>query len=110
MNNIDNRSEKLEQAISREAAMFFEREGNRSTLITVTRTVLTKRGNGATLFISVFPSDKEKAAMDFVSRNLGELRKVLKERIRSRMIPSLRAVPDHGEQTRDEINRLLREE
>ena len=109
MNNNDNRTEKLEQAITREAAMFFEREGNKTALITVTRTILTKRGNGATLFISVFPTDKEKAAMDFVTRNLGELRKALKERIRSRMIPSLRAVPDHGEQTRDEINRLLKD-
>jgi ribosome-binding factor A len=105
----DNHNEKMEKAITREAAMFFEREGNRTTLITVTRTVLTKRGNGATLFISVFPSDKEKAALDFVNRNLGELRRDLREKIRSRAIPSLRVVADHGEQTRDEINRLLME-
>lgn len=106
---IRNHNEKLEEAITRESAMFFEREGNKTALITVTRTVLTKRGNGATLFISVFPVDKETAAMDFVSRNLGELRKALRERIQSRAIPSLKAVPDHGERTRDEINKLLKE-
>lgn len=106
---IRNHNEKLESAISREAAVFFEREGNRSTLITVTHTVLTKRGNGATLFISVFPVDKEKAALDFVHRNLGALRTVLKERIRSRAIPTLRVIPDHGEQAREDINRLLKE-
>lgn len=106
---IRNHNEKLETAISREAAMFFEREGNRQALITVTHTVLTKRGNGATLFISVFPVDKEKAALDFVHRNLGELRRVLREKIQSRSIPSLRVVPDHGEQARDHINALLKE-
>ena len=106
---IRNHNEKLEQAIVREAAMFFEREGNKTALITVTNVVLTKRGNGATLFISVFPSDKEKPALDFVNRNLGELRKVLREKIRSRAIPSFKVVADHGEQTRDEINRLLKE-
>ncbi len=106
---IRNHNEKLEQAITREAAMFFEREGNRSALITVTHTILTKRGNGATLFVSVFPPDKEKPALDFVNRSLGELRRVLRERIRSRAIPSLRVIADHGEQARDEINRLLKE-
>ncbi len=106
---IRDHNEKLENAITREAAMFFEREGNRQALITVTHTVLTKRGNGATLFISVFPENKEKAALDFVNRNLGELRRVLREKIRSRAIPSLRVIPDHGEQQRDHINALLKE-
>ena len=71
-------NEKLATAITREASSFFGREGNRTALITVTRTILTKRGNGATLCISVFPVNKEKAALDFVNRNLGELRSVLK--------------------------------
>ncbi len=106
---IRDHNEKMESAISREAAMFFEREGNKTALITVTHTVLSKRGNGATLFISVFPEDKEKAALDFVNRNLGELRKVLREKIRSRAIPSFKVVADHGEQTRDHINQLLKE-
>ena len=106
---IRDHNEKMEAAISREAAMFFEREGNKTAIITVTRTLLSKRGNGATLFISVFPEDKEKAAMDFVNRNLGELRTVLREKIRSRAIPSFKVVADHGEQTRDHINRLLKE-
>lgn len=106
---IRDHNEKLENAITREAAMFFEREGNRQALITVTHTVLTKRGNGATLFISVFPENKERAALDFVQRNLGELRKVLREKIRSRAIPSLKIIADHGEQQRDHINALLKE-
>jgi ribosome-binding factor A len=106
---IRDHNEKMEKAITRETSEFFLREGNRQALITVTRTVLTKRGNGATLFISVFPVEKEKAALDFVHRNLGELRKVLREKIRSRAIPSLVVIPDHGEQERDHINRLLKE-
>lgn len=105
----ENHDQKLEEAITREAAMFFKREGNGNSLITVTRTLLSKRGNGATLYISVFPVDKEKAALDFVNRNLGELRNDLRKRIKSRVIPTLTAKPDHGERTRDEINRLLRE-
>ncbi len=109
MEKRDNHTEKLESAITREAAMFFEREGNRTALITVTKTILTKRGNGATLFVSVFPEDKEKAGLDFVERNLGELRHVLKEKIRSRAIPTLRVVPDHGEKERDHIRNLLKE-
>ena len=102
-------NEKLATAITREASSFFGREGNRTALITVTRTVLTKRGNGATLCISVFPINKEKAALDFVNRNLGELRSVLKEKIRARAIPTLQVVADHGEQAREEINKLLEE-
>lgn len=106
---IRNHNEKLEQAITREAAVFFERESNKSALITVTQTILTKRGNGATLFISVFPADKEKTALDFINRNLGELRSYLRSRIKSRAIPSFKVIADHGEQARDEINRLLKE-
>lgn len=106
---MKNHNEKLESAITKEASAFFEREGNRTALITVTRTILTKRGNGATLFISVFPENKEKSALDFINRNLGELRIVLKEKIRSRAIPTLRVIADHGEQNREEINKLLME-
>ena len=106
---MENHNEKFEKAITREAAQYFEREGNHSSLITVTRTILTKRGNGATLFISVFPTDKEKAALDFIQRSLGDLRKVLREKIRARSIPSLRIVADHGEQERENILRLLKE-
>jgi len=109
MNSNNNHTQKLEEAITREAAMFFEREGNRNSLITITRTELSKRGNGATLFISVFPTDKEKAALDFIKRHLGELRTYLRERIKSRMIPTFRVVADHGEQHRGEIYRLLNE-
>lgn len=104
-----NHNEKLEEVITREAAMFFEREGNRNSLITITRTELTPKGNGATLFVSVFPIDKEKAALDFIRRNLGELRTYLKARIRSRAIPTLRIESDHGELERDKINQLLRD-
>ncbi len=104
-----NHNEKMEESIKKEAAIFFEREGNRTALITVTQVVLTKRGNGATLYISVFPTNKEKAAMDFVQRNLGDLRRALRDKISSRAIPSLRIAPDHGEQEREKINNLLKE-
>ncbi len=109
MNNNPNRNEKLEAAITKEASYFFEREGNRNSLITITRTILSKRGTGATLFVSVFPIEKEKAALDFIHRNLGELRKYLREQIRARNIPTLHIESDHGELARDEINRLLKE-
>lgn len=109
MQDKSNHNEKLEEAISREAAMFFEREGNRSALITVTKTILTKRGNGATLFVSIFPENKEKAGLDFVQRNLGELRSVLREKIKSKSIPTLRVIPDHGEKERDHIRNLLKD-
>ena len=103
-------NEKLAEAITREASMFFEREGNQTALITVTRTLLTKRGNGATLCISVFPETKEKAALEFITRNLGELRTELKRKIRSRAIPTLSIIADHGEQNRQEILKLLAED
>ena len=104
-----NHNEKLETLLAREAAIFFEREGNKTALITVTRVLLSKRGNGATMYVSAFPADKEKAVFDFINRNLSELREYLRERIKSRNIPRFQVVADHGEQVREDINRLLKQ-
>lgn len=91
------------------AALFLERESNRTSLITVTDCSASSDLKRATLFISVLPVSEEAKALEFVHRNLGALRKSLKEKMPMKMIPFLEVKIDQGEKNRQKIDELSRE-
>ncbi|MEK7106485.1 MAG: ribosome-binding factor A, partial [Patescibacteria group bacterium] len=69
------RGEKIANHIRELAALFIEREAGVTSLITVTRVLLSPDNKKAKIMISVLPREKEDAAYGFVRRNLGDLRK-----------------------------------
>lgn len=106
MPNSDNA--KIEKELARLAATFFERESNRDALITVTRAEVGRGWKTATIFISVLPTEKEKAALDFLMRLRSELRTYIKEHMRSRAIPFMSVEIDQGEKARQHIDEISR--
>jgi len=101
------RSEKITNHIKELAATFIEREAGPTSLITVTRVVLSPDNKKAKIMISVLPREKENAAYGFIKRNLGELRIHIKKGLKINPIPFLEVEIDEGEKNRQRIDELL---
>ena len=101
------RGEKITNHIRELAAIFIEKEAGPTSLITVTRVLLSPDSKRATILISVLPREKEKAAYGFIRRNLGELRKYITKGLKINPIPFLDVQIDEGEKNRQKIDELL---
>ena len=101
------RNEKIKNNIKELAALYIEREAGPTSLITVTRVIMSTDNKKATIMISVLPREKEKAAYGFIKRNLGELRKHVTKNLRINPIPFLDVQIDEGEKNRQKIDELL---
>jgi ribosome-binding factor A len=102
------RNEKVANNIKELAAQFLSREDNRTSLITVISCTTSPDLKRATLLITVLPSTKEEAALNFIKRNLGDLREFLKKNMPIKIIPFLDVAIDQGEKNRQKIDELLR--
>jgi len=101
------RNEKIANNIKEIAALYIERESGPTSMITVTRVLLSPDGKRATIMVSVLPREKEKAAYGFIKRNLGDLRKNVTKNLRINPIPFLDVEIDEGEKNRQKIDDLL---
>jgi ribosome-binding factor A len=102
------RNEKVANNIKELAAQFLSRENNRTSLITVTSCKTSPDLKQATIFITVFPVEKETGALDFVKRKRKELREYLKKSMPIKIIPFIDIEIDQGEKNRQKIDELLR--
>ncbi|MEX2028857.1 MAG: ribosome-binding factor A [Candidatus Paceibacterota bacterium] len=102
------RNEKVANYIKELTAQFLSREDNRTSLITVTSASVSPDLKRATIFITVLPNSKEKAALGFVKRKRKELRDFLKKKLEIKTIPFLDVAIDLGEKNRQKIDELLR--
>lgn len=105
---ISYRNEKLREAIRETAAEFIERESNGLSLVTVTDVSVSDRGNQATIFFTVLPVEKEKAALDFTKRKRAEFRDFFKSRVRMRSLPFFDFEIDKGEKNRQKIDEIAK--
>lgn len=102
------RNEKVAKRIKELGAEFLEKENNRTSLITVTAASVSGDLKRATLFFTVLPTTKEKAALGFIKRKRSELREFLKKNLPIKTIPFIEVAIDLGEKNRQKIDDLLR--
>ncbi len=105
---MTDRNDKVANAIKELAALFLERENNRTSLITVTSCSVSPDLKRATIFITVLPDSKEADALNFVKRQLKDLREFLKKNLPIKIIPFLDVAIDLGEKNRQKIDELLK--
>ena len=103
------RNEKVANQIKELSAEFLGRENNKTSLITVTFATCSQDLKRATIFITVFPENKEKGALEFAKRKRPELREFLKKNMPIKIIPFIDIAIDQGEKNRQKIDELLRE-
>lgn len=104
----ENRDQKLKDLIKEAAAEFMQRESNYVSLLTVTDVSLSDHGNQATIFFTVLPEEKEKAALDFAKRKRAEFREYFKGKARMRALPFFDFEIDLGEKNRQKIDEIAR--
>jgi ribosome-binding factor A len=102
------RDQKLKDVIREAAAEFLQRESNYTSILTVTDVSLSDRGNQSTIFFTVLPENKEKAALDFVKRKRAEFREFFKNKARMRALPFFDFEIDKGEKNRQKIDEIAR--
>ena len=89
------------------AADFLSRQSNRTSLITVTRVILSDDLKRVDIMLSVLPKEAEKAALIFANRMTTEFKEFIKAKSRIRILPRIHFSPDLGEQNRQRIEELL---
>jgi len=102
------KDEKLIELFRNLAAQFISRESNRTSLITVTGASLSDDRKYVTIFLSVYPDDKEGEAIKFVSRQRSEFKEFVKGHARIGKIPFFDFKIDKGEKNRQKIESLLK--
>lgn len=106
---MSERKEKLQSEILKMAATFLDREGDNTSLITVTRIDLSPDFKNSTIYISVLPDKKEQDALNFAKRKMGDFKKYLKDHMRLKLIPFFGVELDIGEKNRQRIEELSKE-
>src|SRR3989344_8117121 len=96
----DTRDEKIIKIIKQAGADFLERESNGASLITVTDIKLSNDGKYATILFTVFPEDKQDAALEFAKRMRSEFKEYVKKNTKLGRIPLFDFEIDLGEKHR----------
>src|SRR3989344_2212722 len=102
------RQEKVANLIKELSASFLAKENNKTSLITITASTVSPDLKRATIFMTVLPTTKEKPALEFVKRKLGDIREYLKKNMTTKTVPFLEVALDLGEKNRQKIDELLK--
>ncbi len=104
------RNEKLKELCQHLAADFLVRESGGQSLLTVTGARLSDDGKYATIFFTVFPSEKESFALEFTKRKRAEFRAYVESHSRIGHVPFFDFAIDQGEKNRQKIDALENED
>lgn len=104
--DIEKKNEKIATIVTRAAAMFFELEADKTSMITVTHTEIMDRGKRAIIYITVFPEDKEADALAFSKRKRSDLHAFLTKETGLNMVPFVDVLIDIGEKNRQKLETL----
>lgn len=81
------KDQKIGDMLKKIAGEFIQRNSNMTSLITVTRVEVGDRGGKATIYVTVFPEDKGKGAIDMLKRKRSEFKDAVKNGLRIGRIP-----------------------
>lgn len=100
------RNDKIKSLAIRLSAEFLARESGGQSLITVTNAQLSKSGKYVTILFTVYPPEKEAAALDFAKRQLTEFRDFFAKNSKVGNLPFFDFAIDEGEKNRQKIELL----
>ncbi|MCD8494873.1 MAG: ribosome-binding factor A [Candidatus Pacebacteria bacterium] len=104
---MTDRQLKMSKELIKIANEYLNSISNRTSLITITRADIAPNFKNASLYISVFPDDKEEAALVFLERKTRDMYDFLKSRIKGKVVPRITFIKDEGEKNRQRIDLLV---
>lgn len=105
---MSHRQEKVCGVLKEVSAEYLSRVAGKQSLITVTDCKISSDLKYATIFISVFPTEKEEEALHFAKRRRSELHDLLKERVDMKSVPFVEIEIDMGEKNRQRVDDIFR--
>jgi len=102
----DQKTLRLKEVVREKAGLFLTYESNRQSLITVTDVMMSPDKKRAMILVTVLPTHKEEAAMDFLKRKRSEFRNFLMKETRVGHIPRIDFAIDLGEKNRQRIDEI----
>lgn len=90
------RQERINSLLRKIVSSFIKSEINSGALVTVMQVEISKDLRLAKIFISVFPEEKEKEAVDALKRKTRDLHQYLKTQSKLKFLPSLSFEIDKG--------------
>lgn len=106
MSGTNHHDERAAALIAHEAAQFIAEEAGTESLITVMRAEPSTSGERYTVYVSVFPDDKERPALSFLERQREAFSDHLKARTRLAPLPRVDFAIDRGEKNRRRLDEL----
>ena len=103
------RQEKVSEQIRHIASNYLARESNRTSLITVTSVDISPDFAHSTIFVSIYPENKEEEGLKFLKRERSNFRTYAKRQLALRTIPLFDFEIDMGEKNRQHIEKLSEE-
>ncbi len=86
---------------------YISKNSGGQSLITITSIVQADHSNNTVIRVSVLPESQENAVIDFLTRNVTDIRNDIKKKTRVGMLPFLSFEIDRGEKHRQEIFRVI---
>ncbi len=106
---MNQRHTTIERLLQEAAAQYLNTQSNKTSLITITGTKLSKSRNMITFLVSIFPESSEGPAIGFLMRKRGDCKKYLKDKTRIQHMPHVEFELDSGEKNRQKVDDLLSE-
>lgn len=100
------RQEKLSSTIKKLAGEFLNLVSDRESMITPIRADISKDLKNATVYVTVFPNEKEEKAVEFLKRRRTDFRDFFKNHIKLKTLPFFDFKIDTGEKHRQKIEGL----
>ncbi|MBL7045972.1 MAG: ribosome-binding factor A [Parcubacteria group bacterium] len=103
------RKEKAQAVVRELVTEFLNTEANRTSLVTVTGSRMTKDLKHVTILLSVMPTEQEEQVLHFARRKRSEVKEFLKSKLPTARIPFVEFEIDQGEKNRQRIEELANE-
>lgn len=104
------RKERTESLLTKLVGEFLAHEAGPASLITVTHIAFNEKAKRATIFLTVLPESKEKAALEFTHRRSSDLREYVRAHARLGILPVFDFVIDAGEKNRQFVDGVAQED
>lgn len=101
------KTERMIDEMKKLVCEFIQRESNYDSMITVTNASMSSDFKKAVFFVTVLPETKENAAIDFLKRNIREVKHLIKTKSRLSKIPQIDFQLDGGEKSRQKIDKIF---
>jgi len=107
MSNSPHKDDRAKKVLHQLASDYIKTQSNNQSMITITSVSIMHDFGKVVFFISVFPTNKERAALDFLKRQRSEFRDHVKSNSRLPKIPRFDFEIDLGEKARQRIEEIL---